>query len=162
MRRSSLRETLLPSQEHLLLEVVLERSIEEIDRKVAAAAGSPDGAGRVEGLVSAIHEEVAANEAGFRTLLQLSIAQSRPSSAQPTVASIRGQLRLQWIGQALEPIAEQIDAESLRRLIGAPALCVGAEAFVVLRDLCGMQPDDAADTLRWAARALVAAAGSAP
>lgn len=147
-----------PSQEHLLLDVVLERSIDEIDRAVAAAARSPDVAARVEGLVSAIHEEIAANEAGFRRLLQLSIAQS--GADRPSVATIRGERRLQWIEQALEPIAAEIDADTLRRLTSALALCVGAEAFVVLRDLCGLESEEADDTLGWAARALVNAARS--
>lgn len=147
-----------PSQEHLLLDVVLERSIDEIDRAVAAAARSPEVAARVEGLVSAIHEEIAANEPGFRRLLQLSIAQSVPD--RPSVATIRGERRLQWIAQALEPIASETDDDSLRRLTSALALCVGAEAFVVLRDLCGLEPEEADDTLRWAARALVTAARS--
>src|SRR6266545_1366776 len=92
-----------PSQEHLLLEVVLERSIDEIDHAVAASAASDNATARVEGLVSAIHEEVAVNETGFRSLLRLSIAQ--PASDQPTVASIRAERRLRWIEQALEPIA---------------------------------------------------------
>jgi AcrR family transcriptional regulator len=144
-----------PSQEHLLLDVVLERSIDEIDRAVAATAGSADAATRVDGLVSAIQEEIAANEAGFRRLLQLSIAQS--ASEEPTVASIRGERRLHWIEQALEPIASEIDADSLRRLTSALALCVGAEAFVVLRDLCGLQREEAEDTVRWSAHALVTA-----
>lgn len=142
----------------VLLEVVLERSIDEIDRAVAAAAHSPDVATRVEGLVSAIHEEIAANEPGFRRLLELSIAQS--SSDRPNVASIRGERRLQWISQALEPLAAQIDAHSLRRLGRALALCVGAEAFVVLRDLCELDSDEADETLRWAASALLNAARS--
>jgi AcrR family transcriptional regulator len=144
-----------PSQEHLLLDVVLERSIDEIDRAVAATPGSADAATRVDGLVSAIQEEIAANEAGFRRLLQLSIAQS--ASEEPTVASIRGERRLHWIEQALEPIASEIDADSLRRLTSALALCVGAEAFVVLRDLCGLQREEAEDTVRWSAHALVTA-----
>ena len=147
-----------PSQEHLLLEVVLERSIDEIDRAVAAAADSPDVAARVDGLVSAIHKEIASNEAGFRSLLQLSIGHS-PSDA-PTVASIRGERRLKWIDQALEPLAGVIDEDSHRRLTSALALCVGAEAFVVLRDLCGLGPHEADEALRWAASALVAAARS--
>lgn len=147
-----------PSQEHLLLDVVLERSIDEIDRAVAETACSPDVAARVDGLVSAIHEEISGHEAGFRRLLQLSIAQS--GSDQPTVASIRGERRLQWIEQALEPIAAQIGDVALRRLTSALALCVGAEAFVVLRDLCGLEPDEADETLRWAASALVKAARS--
>src|SRR6266540_229583 len=52
-----------PSQEHLLLELVLERSIDDIDRAVDASAGSGDAATRLAGLVSAIHEEITANEA---------------------------------------------------------------------------------------------------
>src|SRR5262245_4169445 len=145
-----------PTQEHLLLHVVLERSIDEIDSRVVAAAGSTDAAARIDGLVSAIQAEIAANEVGFRRLLQLSIAHS--VSEQPSVASIRGERRLQWIEQALEPIAAEIDQDSLRRLTSALALCVGAEAFVVLRDLRGLEPEEADDTLRWTARALVNAA----
>src|SRR5919108_1791550 len=83
-----------PSQEHLLLDVVLERSIDEIDRQVAETARSPDVGARVDGLVSAIQQEIASNEAGFRRLLQLSIAQS--ATDRPNIATIRGERRLQW------------------------------------------------------------------
>ena len=147
-----------PSQEHLLLEVVLERSIDEIDQAVDASAASGSATVRVEGLVSAIYEEIATNEAGFRSLLRLSIAQ--PRSDQPTVASIRAERRLHWIEQALEPIAADVDAVVLRRLVNALALCIGAEAFVVLRDLCGLTPKEAEDTLLWTARALLTSAKS--
>jgi AcrR family transcriptional regulator len=148
-----------PSHEHLLIELVLERSIDEINRKVDASAGSGDTAARLEGLVSAIQDEIAANEAGFRSLLRHSIAQ--PPSDQPTVAGIRGKRRLQWIEQALEPIAAELDERTLRRLTNALALCVGAEAFVVLHDLCELDPLEAEETLRWAAVAMLAAATSA-
>jgi AcrR family transcriptional regulator len=147
-----------PSQEHLLLDVVLERSIDEIDRQVAETARSRDVSARVEGLVSAIQREITANEAGFRRLLQLSVGQSVED--QPSVASIRGERRLRWIEQALEPIAAEIDADSLRRLTSALALCVGAEAFVVLHDLCGLEPEEAEGTLRWIASTLVNTARS--
>lgn len=147
-----------PSQEHLLLDVVLERSIDEIDRQVAETARSPDVGARVDGLVSAIQHEIASNEAGFRRLLQLSIAQS--ATDRPNIATIRGERRLQWIEDAAEPIASHIGASSRRRLTSALALCVGAEAFFVLRDLCGLEPGEADETLRWAASALVNAARS--
>ena len=147
-----------PSHEHLLLEVVLERSIDEINRAVDASAGSGDTAARVEGLVSAIQDEIAANEAGFRSLLRLSVGQS--PADRPTVASIRGERRLQWIEGALEPIAAELDTRSRRLLVNALALCVGAEAFVVLRDLCGLEPAEAEETLRWAALAMLTSATS--
>lgn len=145
-----------PSQEHLLLEVVLERSIDEIDRAVQEAASSGDAAARMNGLVGAIHDEVAANEAGFRSLLQLSVAQ--PRSAEPTVATIRGERRRHWIEQALSPVAMTLDSESRHRLTNALALCVGAEALVVMRDLCGLTTEEAKETLVWAARALLSSA----
>lgn len=144
-----------PSQEHLLLDVVLQRSIDEIDRAVDAASGSPDAADRVKALVSAVHDEVAANEAGFRDLMRLSVGQT---SDRPTVASIRGGRRLHWIDQALEPIAGELNDAARQRLRGALALCLGAEAFVVLRDLCGLEQAEVEQTLRWAATALVTAA----
>jgi AcrR family transcriptional regulator len=147
-----------PSQEHLLLDVVLERSIEEINRRVDAAMGSTDVAARLEALVSTIQDEVVRHEPGFRTLLQLSIAQ--PQSDSPTVAAIRGERRLKWIEQALEPVAGELDNRTRRVLVSALMLCVGAEAFVVLRDLCGLDPAEAEETLRWGALAMLAAAAS--
>lgn len=145
-----------PSHEHLLLEVVLERSIDEIDRQVDARMDSSDAAIRLQGLVSAIQDEIANNEAGFRSLLRLSIAQ--PSSDAPTVATIRGERRFSWIERALEPIAAELDERTRRLLVNALTLCVGAEAFVVLRDLCGLEPAEADETLRWAALAMLTAA----
>jgi len=145
-----------PSQEQLLLEVVLERSIDEIDRSVQTAANSGDAAARLDGLVSAINDEVSANEAGFRTLLQLSVAQA--PTQEPTIAKIRGERRLHWIERALAPIAGELDAKSQRRLNSAVALCLGAEALVVMRDLCGLTTREAKETLLWAAQALLSSA----
>jgi hypothetical protein len=71
---------------------------------------------------------------------------------------IRGERRLKWIEKALEPIAEKLDEHTGRLLASALTLCVGAEAFVVLRDLCGLDPDETEKTLRWAVVALLAAA----
>lgn len=145
-----------PTQEHLLLDAVLERSIDEIDRAVTAAANSDDVVVGVEGLVRTTHAEIASSPAAFRSLLRLSVAQ--PPSDGPTVADIRGERRLQWIEHALEPIRNELDEHAFRRLASALALCMGAEAFVVLKDLCGLDDDEVEQTLRWAARALVTSA----
>ena len=77
---------------------------------------------------------------------------------QPTVAGIRGERRLHWIEQALELISAELDERSRRLLVNALALCVGAEAFVVLRGLCGLEPTEAEETLRWAALAMLTSA----
>jgi AcrR family transcriptional regulator len=143
-----------PSQEHLLLEVVLARSIDEIDPAVVAASSSDDVGARVDGLVRAVHDQVASNPAAFRTLLRLSLEQPR-ADGEATAATIRGERRLGWIEHALEPIRGELDQRSFRRLVSALALCTGTEAYVVLRDLCGLDDREAEETLRWAALALV-------
>ena len=144
-----------PSQEYLLLDVVLHRSLDDLDRTMTAAAGDGDAAERVDRLVRAVHDEVAANETAFRSLARLSL--ERTSGEEPTVAGIRGERRLRWIDEALAPLRPELDETERRRLASALALCLGAEAFVVLHDLCGLDDAEAEDTLRWAARALVAA-----
>jgi hypothetical protein len=84
---------------------------------------------------------------------RLASSRSLNPSRCPIAVSIRGERRLHWIEQALEPIAPEIDHDSLRRLTSALAPRVGAEAFVVLRDLSAGSPEEADDILGWAARA---------
>ena len=148
-----------PSQEHLLLDAVLARSIDEIDPAVVAGVGSGAVGERVEGLVGAVHDQVAANPSAFRRLLRLSVEQP-PSGGAATAASIRGERRRQWIEIALEPVRSELDERSFRRLASALALCIGAEAYVVLRDLCRLGEQEAEETLRWAGRALLTSAVS--
>ena len=145
-----------PSQEHLLLDVVLHRSLDELDRTMSASAGEGDAAVRVDRLVCAVYDEVTASPTAFRNLARLSLEPS--AGEEPTVASIRGERRLRWIADAVAPLGPELGGAELRRLESALALCLGAEAFVVLRDLCGLDDDEALETLRWAAQALVAAA----
>jgi AcrR family transcriptional regulator len=144
----------LPSQEHLLLEVVLKRSIDDIDDTVKAATRSENPEQRVDGLVRAINAEVAANEAGFRSLLALSLARARIGEGT-SVAEIRGMRRIGWIEHVLAPLRGQLDDVSFQRLVSALALCMGAEAHFVLRDLRGLQGGEIDDTLRWAVQALL-------
>jgi hypothetical protein len=88
--------------------------------------------------------------------VQLSVAQH--PSHEPTIATIRGERRLHWIEQALAPIVGELDEESQRRLNSAVALCLGAEALVVMRDLCGLTTQEGKETLLWAAQALLSSA----
>jgi AcrR family transcriptional regulator len=148
-----------PSQEHLVLEVVLERSTDELDRSVRRAVHQDSADERVDALVRVVHGEVAANEQRFRDFIRLSVGQAGDDA---TIAALRGTRRVRWIEHALEPLAGKLDEAALRRLASALALCTGSEPFVVLRDLCGLPPDEVEETLRWAARAMLAAAVTAP
>ena len=66
--------------------------------------------------------------------------------------------RLRYLGQALAPLADQLEAEHFERLMMALALCVGIESMVVMKDICGLTPSEAEAVKLWAARALVRAA----
>ena len=58
----------------------------------------------------------------------------------------------------MAPLADATsDAES-RRLEAALCLVTGGEALTVLRDVCGLEPDEAIAVAHWAAEALLAAA----
>jgi AcrR family transcriptional regulator len=144
-----------PTQEHLLLEVVLRRSIDDIDRAVVAAADTDEVPARVEGVVRATHAEIASNPDAFRSLLRLSVEQPH---ADGSAARIRGERRMLWIEHALDPLRQELDDRSFRRLAYALALCVGTEAFVVLHDLCGLDDGEVEETMRWAAGALLSGA----
>jgi AcrR family transcriptional regulator len=147
------------SQEHLLLEVVLERSIDEIDRDVKAAASSDQLDERVDGIVRAVQAEIAANAAGFRGLLVLSLHQSGTGD-EASIAAIRGERRVHWIEHALAPLHSDLDEESFQRLVSALTLCLGAEPHFVLSDVRGLENDEIVETLRWTAHVLVSAATS--
>jgi hypothetical protein len=48
-----------------------------------------------------------------------------------------------------------MDPCSFERLVAALSLCVGIEAHINLRDVCGLSVEDAREVKRWAARALL-------
>jgi hypothetical protein len=50
-----------------------------------------------------------------------------------------------------------MDETSFERLVAAMCLCVGVEALVVLRDVCGLEAEEAKEVARWAAFALLSA-----
>ena len=97
-----------------------------------------------------------ANEPGFRSLLRLSVAQSL--SVEPTGASIRGERRIRWIEHALAPEAQELDEHPFRRDVSALALCIEGGGLRGPPRPPGLRPDEAEDTLQWAARALLTAA----
>jgi AcrR family transcriptional regulator len=67
----------------------------------------------------------------------------------------RSTRRFTWIDPALEPLVGILDEEQMRRLRNALALTFGAEAVVVTRDVCRIGSDEATETMRWAAAALI-------
>lgn len=63
--------------------------------------------------------------------------------------------RLVYLDAALEPLAPVLDADELRRLRHALALTMGSQAVPALLDTCRLDVDEARETTRYAARAII-------
>ncbi len=64
---------------------------------------------------------------------------------------------MRWLLNALAPARDRMDEASFERLVAATCLCVGVEALVVLRDVCGLEAEEAEEVSRWAVFALLGA-----
>ena len=63
--------------------------------------------------------------------------------------------RIAFLEAALAGHTEPLDDEQRARLLNGLALVCGAEAVLSALDVCGLDPDEAIETIAWAARALV-------
>jgi AcrR family transcriptional regulator len=172
-----------PTQEYLLAGAALEPAALPIDAALDAAPPD-DPEARVDAVAAALHAAVLANESAFRTVLRLSLGgapetplgdplagfgppapaagAAAPAAPDPEGAPAgpqpqRGGRRLRWLEAALAPARPRLSARRAQRLAAALALVMGPEAFVVLRDVCHLKPDEAERVSRWAAGALVRA-----
>ncbi len=152
-----------PTQEYLLSEAALNSIPQEMDAILDAAASTDVAEVRLDAVVQAIQERTVRQEQGFRTLLRLSLGQPGDGSGDGSDGQEapeqrqRGGRRIDWIEQALRPIWGRLDESMKEHLLGALSLCMGIEALVVLRDVCGYSPQRAVEISRWAAQAILRA-----
>jgi AcrR family transcriptional regulator len=114
---------------------------------------STDVAARVVAVVETSDASITRHEAQYRAMLRLSLEADQASELPRRPA-----YRRQWLSDALAPLREASDRQSWCRLVAALSLCVGIEAHICLRDVCGLTPDEARGVKRWAAKALLRAA----
>jgi AcrR family transcriptional regulator len=145
-----------PSQEALIAEIMLDRTVAlDMESVYAAAKTSGTATERLEAVVRADHKLVVKHEQAFRTAIGVMLAsQSDPSARLPR----RPGNRLRYLAEALAPLADQLGSERLERLVMALALCVGIESIAVMEDICGLLPAEAEEVKLWAADALLQAA----
>ena len=149
-----------PTQEYLLFEAALESTRSDIDRELDENTLPEDPEARLEILIDALQRRITDKEAAFRTMLRLSLEQS-PEEQQyvgelgAPPARLRGAGRVRWIEKALAPVEGRLEEPDFRRLVAALSLCMGIEALVVLCDVCALEPSEAEEVLRWAARSLL-------
>jgi len=146
-----------PTQEYLLFEAALDSIATDIDHLLEALPVSGDPATQLDALVQALQRATVANEAAFRTLLRLSLEQppTEQRSNELIGSRLRGGRRVRWIEEALAPLRGRLDEGNFQRLVAALSLCMGTEALVVLRDVCGLTASEAEAVARWTAQALL-------
>lgn len=114
-----------------------------------------DSADRLEVVVKRFVELVLETETQQRTMLRVSL---EPESHSRPALPLRQGRAIGWFGEALEPLRDQLTEAELRRLAVAIRSAVGIEALVWLRDIAGLSADEAAELMRWSAKALLHAA----
>ena len=95
-----------------------------------------------------------ATEPALRTMLRLSLEGAETARDLP----LRKGRRLVWVSEALAPLADTLDPAKLEALTLAIAATCGIEVHVWLTDVAGLDPDGAADVMRWIADLILAGA----
>jgi AcrR family transcriptional regulator len=115
----------------------------------------PDVAGRLDAVVTRFIRLILDTEAAQRTMLRLSL---NPDPAARGSLPLRQGRAIAWIGEALEPLRGRLPDKEVHGLVLAVRSAIGVEALVWLTDIGGLSRDDAAESMRWSAQALLSAA----
>jgi AcrR family transcriptional regulator len=118
-------------------------------------APATDIAQRLDLVVTAFTQLIADTEAQQRTMLRLSL---EAAPGEPSELPLRQGRAIKWVAEALEPLRGQLSDAQLKRLVLAIRSAIGIEARVWLTDVAGYSSQDALDTMRWSAQAMLHAA----
>ena len=145
-----------PTQEALLNEIMeITPSVQSVDEAVRAMRG-PDPRQRLAELLDRFNRLVVEDEGRYRAALRVYLdtwfAARTAGEASPRVRAGR---RRRWLEDALDPLRETLPPASWRRLQNALALTLGIDGVVVLKDVCGLDNEEALDVLRWTALAIL-------
>ena len=114
-----------------------------------------DVATRLDLVVAAFVRMIVDTEAQQRTMLRLSLEDDPAERAQLPLRQGRA---IKWIEEALSPLRAEMSEREVHRLALAIRSATGIEALAWLTDIGGLSRDDAADLMRWSARALLESA----
>jgi AcrR family transcriptional regulator len=94
-------------------------------------------------------------EPAQRTMLRLSLD---PDPLARGGLALRQGRAIAWITEALQPLRDRLTEQEVHRLALAVRSAIGVEALVWLTDIGGLSREEAAETMRWSAQSLLAAA----
>ncbi|MGW3286843.1 TetR/AcrR family transcriptional regulator [Streptomyces sp. NPDC001002] len=144
------------------------RETQTVARGFEALADLPDDpAERLDLVVSRTADLQLGDEAVWRAVLRAALERwtdpaagtGTGAGASPDTEAVptRNRLRFDLTRAALEPLADTLPPDLHRRLTMAATMVYGVEALVSTRDVCGLDPEESKDVMRWAARALLEA-----
>ena len=142
------------SVEQLVTEALLEGLRTDVENEIDAGPVNGDMPRRVGRLVQAMHDVTRTHERLLRQMVRFTIDRGQIAPGVPP----RPSRRLEYIEQALTPMRDEISPAQFDRLVHATAMVIGIEARIVLQDICGLDDQQALETERWAAQALLSAA----
>jgi AcrR family transcriptional regulator len=119
-------------------------------------AGAPsDPPGRLDAFMAEFTRYNLQWEPQLRTALRLSLETTASGGERPLLRRGRA---IGWIEDALAPLRHSRPDIDVHRLAVAIRSATGIESLIWLRDIAGQSPDEAAETVRRTARALLDAA----
>lgn len=139
------------SADQLAAEAALEAMRRNMELSIDAGPADEPVADRVDRLVDAVQRATLENETLLRQMIRFTIDRDPIEPGVPP----RPSRRLEYIERALAPLDGHLAADELDRLTCALAVVMGIESTLVLRDICGLGPDEILEVQHWAARALV-------
>jgi hypothetical protein len=114
-----------------------------------------DPVARLDEVVTAFTALIVETEPQQRTMLRLSLDPDRPSREPLPLRQGRA---IDWIAEALDPLCEEHTERGVHALVLAIRSAIGIEALVWLTDIAGLTREQAVETMRWSAQALLRAA----
>lgn len=116
---------------------------------------------RLDTVVDRFVELIVSTEPQQRTMLRLSLD---PDVQRGVRLPLRQGRAIPWITEALAPLSTELGVDGVHRVALAIRSAIGIEALVWLTDVAGLSREAAVETMRWSARAMLAAAlaGDAP
>ena len=149
-----------PTQEALIVEVTgITPRVLEVD-KLLENLTTEDVETRLLQLQETFGPIVLAEEAQFRTALRVyqdTWLRSERNGDNKNGPAVREGRRMRWLDKVLEPLHDDLPEEQKRRLRAALALTMGIDSIATMKDVCGLEDQEALAVLRWVAIVLLRA-----
>jgi AcrR family transcriptional regulator len=147
-----------PSQATMIQEAVGEA----LGPILAWTSESDDAAERIRELLAFAFPRIEEYEATHRATLLLSLDQwtRRQAGTLGGEAQVKRGHRRELLAHAMAPLRRQLGRAKFDKLTQSLSLIFGTEAFVVLKDIWGLDREEAEQVAIWAADALVRAAAA--